>query len=119
VLDVADVLLKMRIPKYRLDGSTDALGHVVSEIVFLGDDRDDAVVINGNGAARGLWMPVYLQAKRGEVGVLVSNDEAWAVYAVAAHEATYEIAEELLDDDIVMPHNFAILDGYLTLLQVW
>ena len=47
----------------------------------------------------------------------MSDVESWFVKSVTAHPATYGIANELLDDYVIMPNDFVVLNGNFALLK--
>ena len=47
----------------------------------------------------------------------MSDVESWFVKSVTAHPATDGIANELLDDHVIMPNDFVVLNGNFTLLE--
>ncbi len=49
--------------------------------------------------------------------MLRGDDESGAIYAVATHKAAYEVADELLDEDGIVPHDFTVFDVNLAFLQ--
>ena len=47
----------------------------------------------------------------------MSDVESWFVKSVTAHPATDGIANELLDDYVIMPDDFVVLNGNFALLE--
>ena len=100
----------------QLDGLLDTHGHVIGEIL-TGKDRYHTVIIYLDATCCSIVYAFYLYTQYRKVLVLTSDDESWFVYAVASHEATYQVADELFNDDAFVPYDFAIHNVNLTLLQ--
>ena len=106
----------MGFAKEGLDGALDAHGHIVAEI-FAFEDGHNTVVVDEQAAFGSIVDAFHSETKGVQVLVLRGDDEAGAIYAVATHKAAYEVADELLDDDGIVPHDFSVFDINLSFLQ--
>lgn len=108
--------MEVRFAKEGLDSSLDAHSHIIAE-VFAFKDGYNAVVVDKQAVLGSIVDTFHSEAKGIEVLVLRGDDESGAIYAVATHKTAYEVADELLHDNGIVPDDFSVFDINLAFLQ--
>lgn len=103
-LHVVEVVGKMILTEDNADEGRQAVDHVVAERTVVGQQWDDAIIVDDYLLAV-IVVCRQILCRR----VRISNVQSGLIEAVAAHAHSHEVADELFDEHVIVPFDMLVV----------